>query len=109
LFGELAPAHARQDHVGEEQVNLRAVLLADEQCLAAVRGVEDEVAIAPQDAARERAQLIIVLDEQDRFAAPLDLDRRALGRRDLRLGADARQVDPGSDASAGAAPPKGHS
>ena len=55
-LGELPPAHAGHHDVGQQQVDLRPVLLADEQRLAAVRRLEHDVAVAPKDAsARRRA------------------------------------------------------
>jgi len=58
-LGQLAAAHAREHHVGQQQVDARSVLLADQQRLTAVGRVEHDVAAAPQDPARERAQLVV--------------------------------------------------
>ena len=43
-LGQLAAAHAGHHHVGEQQMDLGLVLLADEEGLAAVLRVEDVVA-----------------------------------------------------------------
>ena len=59
-----------------EQVDLRAVLLADEQRLPRPRGLEDRVAAASQDAPRDGAHLLVVLDEQDRLGAAPGFARR---------------------------------
>src|SRR5208283_1716279 len=50
------------------------VLLADEQSLAAVGGIQHHVAAPAKDGASEDAHLVLVLDQEDRLAAALGHD-----------------------------------
>src|SRR6185369_4074994 len=91
---QFTPAHARHDYVGDQKIDLGLEFFPEQHGLATVLRVEYGVAVAPQDGAVDRSNLLVVFHEQDR----LRTSQRALhGRqRMLNLGCafSARQINP---------------
>src|SRR5438270_10722191 len=69
------------------------MLLANQQRLARIGGLEHDVAVAAKDAARQGANLVVVLDEQNRLGAPTRFRHRAFPGSNLGLPFHPREVD----------------
>ena len=94
-FGKLATAHAAgHDHIGHEQIDLSLVFACDTKCHLTIGGLQHGVAPAAQDAARQLANRVGILDQQNRFCAGAMSRRLAwVGSLRFLLRVDARQVD----------------
>jgi hypothetical protein len=90
---QLAPAHARHDHVGQHEVDLPRVRAADLEGIRAVTRTQDGVPRRLQGFADDLAQVRLVLHEQDGLGSPRHL---AVGRRAHFLdgGVHPGQIDP---------------
>ena len=71
LSRELASAHPRHDDIGQQQIDMRAMLLAIHQRErgGSVGRFEDGVAVALEQLPRDGANRGFVLDQQNRLAA----------------------------------------
>ena len=81
---ELGAVQVGHHHVGEDDVDRLRVLLADEERFSAVLGLEHGVPVATEHGARQPANAVLVLDEEDglRSGEAADLGgRRAVRRR----------------------------
>ena len=76
---ELAAAHLRHDDVAEQQVNVAGDAGGDRECVLAVVGVDDLVATAAQHVADQRADLDLVLDDEDPELPPTCVIVRGIG------------------------------
>src|SRR5262249_11862455 len=89
---ELRPTQTRHDDVGDEQRNRLLALFADEQRLAAVGRLDHVIAEPAQDLARQPANALIVLGDQDGLIPSPSIHRD----RQLDVGhdfVDAWQID----------------
>ncbi len=87
------------DEVGDQQIDLRAVLAPNFQSGFARRGLKNIVTHAAQNAGRQRAHRILILDKQDGFVTALNFDLGdLLGVR--RHGCQSRQENPEGSAQA---------
>jgi hypothetical protein len=82
-------AHLGHDDIGEEQVDRAAVALRVEERFPGRSRLDDLVAVLEEDAAPDGADLVIVLDEQDRFGPPQG--RRRLPRQPGPFPADSNE------------------
>jgi hypothetical protein len=92
-LGELSPAELGQHHVGQQHVDLRAVLLVDHEGLPGGRRLEDTIARVLEDQGDHGAHLILVFDEQNGLRATGVYARLAGARSPARLACAPRQVD----------------
>jgi hypothetical protein len=76
LLRELLAGHARHDHVREEEVDRVRMRRGDLEGGRAVRRRQHRVAAAGEHLAQQRADIGIVLGDEDRLRAADELDRR---------------------------------
>ncbi len=69
------------------------MLLADEQGLSPVRGLQDHVAIATKDVSSENAHLVVILDEQYRLGAAKAIGLRLRRHGRVGVAADLRELE----------------
>ena len=65
LLEQRRPVHLRHHHVGHHEIDLAAVLVEHLDRLDAVAGLEHRIAARGEPARVERAQALLVLDQQD--------------------------------------------
>ena len=73
--GQLDAAHVRHDDVGEDEVDTVIGALEHRERLPAVAGLEHGIAVLRQHARRQRADRVLVLDQEHGFG-PADRRRR---------------------------------
>ena len=82
---ELPATHPRHDDVRDQQVDRPGVLLRDEEPLLSIPGLENGVAARLQRQARQRADGVLVFDQENRLGTPGGCGRP--GRRANELSA----------------------
>ena len=75
MVGQFAPGHSRHDDIGQQQVNGAGMSIGDQDCGRGVAGIEHGVSLALQVFAGETQHGDFVFDQQNGFAAWVDVVR----------------------------------